>query len=241
MRSLANKVAVVAGASHGIGAAVAVALAREGCDVALIARSEDELEQTAYAVEREGRRAYICVTDISDLREVQHAVRHIREQFGRVDILYNGVAGSLEDDVYNADPQEIAHFMQSTLTGAIWLTQGLLPLMRSSQAHIVNIITDWAQPNTTGPSSFVAGKYGLLGFGQALSREVLAQGVRVTNILPGDVASDLSLDDSLETVIEQYGISKIPLSDLVEVILLTLKLDSAKVDQLILTPVDPEY
>jgi short-subunit dehydrogenase len=96
-------------------------------------------------------------------------------------------------------------------------------------------------PNTSGPSTFVAGKYGLLGFGQAVSKEVLPRGVRVTNILPGDVASDFSIDDNLQKVVGKYGISKIPLNDLVEIILLTLKLELAKIDQIVVTPIDPNY
>lgn len=238
MRSLVNTVGVIAGASRGIGAALAVALAREGCDVALLARSADGLAQTASAVEQAGRQACICVTDLAERQEIQQTVARIQARFGGVDLLYNGVAGTLEEDVYSADQEEIGHFIQSTLTGAIWLTQALLPLMRPP-AQIVNIITDWAQPNMAGPSTFVAGKSGLLGFGQALSQEVRGQGIRVTNLLPGDVASDLSLDQSLHSVRERYGNRKIALSEVVEVILLTFRLESATVDHLLLTPLDP--
>lgn len=241
MKSLTDKIAVVAGASRGIGRAVAITLARHGCDVVLVARDQGALLQTATEVKKTGRKALVCAADISNLNEIQHIVGQIQTTFGNVDILYNGVAGELEDTVYDADPDAIASFIQTTLVGAIWLTQALLPLMKGASAHIINIITDWAVSNTSGPSTFVAGKYGVLGFGQALSKEVLAQGVRVTNILPGDVASDLSIDDSLEEVTDTYGISKIPLNDLVEVILLILRLEIAKIDQIIMTPTDPQY
>ncbi len=238
MRSLENRVAVVAGASRGIGAALALALAREGCEVALLARSGEGLARTAQAIEPTGQHACLCVTDLTDWQAIQQTVGRIKARFGRVDLLYNGVAGSLEEDIFHAAPQEISTFLHSTLTGTIWLTQSLLPLMGEG-SHIVQIITDWAQPNTTGPSSFVAGKYGVLGFGQALSQEVRAQGIRVTNLLPGDVASELSLDEPLARVRERYGTSKMAVSELVEVILLILKLSSARVDHLLLTPVDP--
>jgi 3-oxoacyl-[acyl-carrier protein] reductase len=241
MKTLIDKIAVVAGASRGIGRAVAITLAHHGCDVALIARDREALCKTATEVKMAGRHALVCAIDMANLHEIQQAAEQIQRTFGTVDILYNGVAGSLEDDIYNAEPTAIARFVQTTVTGAIWLTQALLPLMHGPDAHIMNIVTDWAMPNTSGPSTFVAGKYGLLGFGQALSKEVLAQGVRVTNILPGDVASDLSLHASVAEVTEKYGISKIPLSDLVEVIVLILKLDLAKIDQIIITPADPQY
>jgi len=241
MKTLTDKIAVVAGASRGIGRAVAITLARHGCDVALIARDREALCNTATEVQMAGRQALVCAIDIAHLQEVQQAAEEIQAAFGTVDIFYNGVAGALEDDIYHAEPAAIAHFVHTTLTGSIWLTQVLLPLMHGSDAHIINIVTDWAMPNTTGPSTFVAGKYGILGFGQALSKEVLAQGVRVTNILPGDVASDLSPHASVAEVTEKYGISKIPLSDLVEVIVLILKLDLAKIDQIIITPADPQY
>jgi NADP-dependent 3-hydroxy acid dehydrogenase YdfG len=241
MKTLTDKIAVVAGASRGIGRAVAITLARHGCDVALLARDREALCKTASEVNMTGRQALVCAIDMANWREVQQAVEQIQATFGIVDILYNGVAGALEDNIYNAEPGAIANFVQTTLTGSIWLTQALLPLMQRPGAHIINIITDWAMPNTCGPSTFVAGKYGVLGFGQALSKEVLAQGVRVTNILPGDVASDLSIHASVAEVTEKYGISKIPLSDLVEVIVLILRLDLAKIDQIIITPADPQY
>lgn len=241
MKSLTGKIAVVAGASRGIGRAVAIALARHGCDIALIARDQKELAQTATEVKEAGQKTIVCAIDIANLEEVQQAAEQIQKTFGSVDILYNGVAGSLEENIYDADPSAIANFIQATLTGTIWLTQSLLPLMKGPDAYVINIITDWAMPNTSGPSTFVAGKYGLLGFGQALSKEVLAQGVRVTNILPGDVASDFGIDTSLKEVTDTYGISKIPLCDIIEVILLLLRLDLAKIDQIIITPIDPNY
>lgn len=241
MRTLTDKVAVISGASRGIGRAVAVTLARHGCDLALVARNQIELERTAKEVRKTGRQAMVYALDITNLREVHQAANQISSDFGHVDILYNGISGNLENDIYTAEPTAIANFVQTTLVGSIWFTQALIPLMKRPTTHIINIITDWAMPNTSGPSTFVAGKYGLLGFGQALAKEVLEQGIRVTNILPGDVASDLSIDDSIQTVSEHYGISKVPLGDLVEVIVLILKLDLAKIDQIIITPLDPQY
>jgi len=242
MKSLINKVAVLAGANGGIGSAVALSLAQEGCNLVLLARNGEQLQQTADEIKSlTDCKVLVCPTDLSSFAAVQQTIARIQRVFKRVDILYNGVAGRLEDSIFEANPEEIGYFIQSTLTGTIWLTQGLLPLMPGSEAHIVNMITDWAMPNTSGPSTFVAGKYGLLGFGQALSKEALPRGVRVTNILPGDVASNLPLQKNTEEVVETYGVSKIPLSDIVNVILLCLKLELAKIDQLVLTPVDPEY
>jgi NAD(P)-dependent dehydrogenase (short-subunit alcohol dehydrogenase family) len=241
MKSLQNTVAVIAGASKGIGAAVAVALAREGCDLALIARNEAGLEKTADLVRQAGRQALVCPTDLSNSESVQTAANKIGETYKQVDVLYNGVAGGLEKNIFDAQPAQVDLFIRTTLTGSIWLTHAMMPLMNPTESHVINMISDWALPRTSSPSTYVAGKYGLLGFGWALSKEALPKGVRVTNILPGDIASRLTLDDGPELAAEKFGTSKIPLIDFVNVVLLILKLQVAKIDYLIMTPSDPNY
>ncbi len=240
MRSLKNCVAVVTGASRGIGRAVAIALAREGCDIVAVARDAEALEGTARSVRAARQRAFVQPTDLSRLLDIEATVDAIQRLTPRVDILYNGAAGQAEEDIYGIDCRQIGDFIQSTLTGTIWLTKLLLPVMPAG-SHIINIVTDWALPNSGGPSTFVAGKCGILGFGQALSKEVIKKGIRVTNILPGDVASDLALDDGIAAVAARHGEKMIPLADLIGIMLAAIRLDSAKIDQIVITPSDPNY
>lgn len=241
MKSLNGKIAVVTGASKGIGAALAITLAREGCDIILVARNKDGLMKTADEVKKTGKQALVISADVSNLKEIERIGNEIQSNFDRVDILYNGIGDDLEDDIFEADPERLAYSIQTVLIGNMCVTQKILPFMKESGGHVINVITDWAMPNTNGPSIFVAGKYGLKGFGQALSKEVIANGVKVTNILPGDTASEFGVDDQLELVTKKYGDKKISLADILAIILLCLKLESSKIDQVLISPINPEY
>src|SRR5262245_59253092 len=107
MRSLNGKVAVIAGGSKGIGAGVALALAREGCDVALIARRTALLEGVAAKIRDAGSKAVICSGDLAVQADVVRMTDTIKAELGRVDILYNGVAGNLEADIFGAEPEKV--------------------------------------------------------------------------------------------------------------------------------------
>lgn len=240
MNEIRQKKAVVAGASRGIGAAFAVCLARAGYDVALIGRAKSDLGKTAARIIDAGRNAVVCAGDLGKHRDVEEMVSKIEQEFGYVDVLYNGVAGTVDAPLSEVSEAEVEEMVRDTVVGTIWLTKGLLPIVNEGGC-ILNIITDWAMPNSSGPTTFVAAKYGVLGFGQALAREVVGRRIKVTNVLPGDTASDVDIDEPMTSIERMYGDSKMPLSELIKVLLLAISLKNARIDEIVLTPTDPGY
>lgn len=243
MKTLVDKVAVVTGASYGIGKALAITLAREGCDLVLIARDKDNLGETAKRVKNEGRSALVCPTDITDYSQVEAMVSAIKSKHNKVDILFNGAAIWVDSDLENTDPVQIKSLIETILTGTLWVTKSLLPLMeKSEEAHIVNQITDWGLPGSHGPAPFSAAKFGVYGFGQSFSKEAVKKGILVTNIFPGEVASTYDIDDDVDQVIGTEGNAKIPLSDMVNAVIFALKQSIAtKIDTIVMTPSNADY
>lgn len=108
-KKLEGKVAVITGASYGIGRAVAIGLAQEGCDLVLVARDQAGLEQTAQRIRQEGRTVLVVPTDVGDVEQVKAFVQKVAEKFKHIDILFNGASASSsgEDTLRNLDYDRI--------------------------------------------------------------------------------------------------------------------------------------
>lgn len=240
--NLKNKVAVVTGASYGIGKAVAIGLAREGCDTVLVARGEDGLEQTARRVRELNRKAIICKADISKSDNIHEIADIVRAEFSHLDILWNGAFGWIEGPIEENDEDELSYFIDSSVRGPILLTKTLMPLLlKSPTPHIINIVADWEFPEMDGITAFIAAKRALAGMGIALAREKKGK-IRVTNLHPADVASGegYDVDDPIQDVMEKTKKTMIPLGELVDLVILILKLEGTVVHQIDIKPINQE-
>ncbi|HXF81566.1 MAG TPA: SDR family oxidoreductase [bacterium] len=182
--SLEGRVALVTGASRGIGRATALALSERGVRVAAVARSAADLQAVAAA---RGQGEILAVpADVSRADDVREAVRRAREAFGAVDILVNNAGIGIYAPIEQLREEDWDAMMAVNLKSVFLCCQAVLPLMRARRrGHIVNIasIRAWqATPRTTG---YATTKFGLLGFSQALAQEVIADGIRVSVISPG--------------------------------------------------------
>lgn len=242
MLSLQNKVALVTGASYGIGKAVAIGLAREGCKVILVARNEDGLNATAERIKAHGGEAIICKADISSLDDI-HKIAHItKEKFSHLDILWNGACGWIEGPIESNDEKELAYFLDSSVKGTILLTKTLMPLLLDATfPHIINVVADWEFPVMDGLTAFIATKRAIAGMGIALAKEKMGK-VKITNIHPADVASgdEYDIDDSVQDVLRKTENAMIPLGELVDLVLLILKLEGTIVHQIDIKPLNQE-
>jgi 3-oxoacyl-[acyl-carrier protein] reductase len=213
---------VVTGASRGLGRATALAFARQGAHVAILARSSEGLSETA------GQGPLDCPllampTDLTRHPSVVQSADEILRQFGRVDVLVHNAAGWVTGALDGLDPATAAEIVLSTVVGAMWLTQRLLPGLRASKhACIINVASTAALPGADPAHSsvaFVAAKRGLVGFGEALGTELRPQGIGVTNLYPGAFHSDSPLAASAERVRRDFGPEAMGAADVVDAIL----------------------
>ncbi|MHA6204232.1 SDR family NAD(P)-dependent oxidoreductase [Dyella soli] len=191
-RRLDGRVALVTGASSGIGEATALALAEAGARVAVAARRRERLEALAARLEALGAEPLLLVADLASESEAQRIVAETEARYGRLDILVNNAGVMYLEPVAEADLGRWRHMLELNVLGLIASTQAALPGMRARRdGHIVNIASTAgriANPNSAGYS---ASKFGVVGFSEALRREVYQHNIRVSVIEPGVVETEL--------------------------------------------------
>jgi len=186
---LTDSVAVVTGASSGVGEATARRLADEGCRVALVARREERLEALAAEVGRE--RALPVPTDVTDTDAVEAMVEAVVEEFGAVDILVNNAGVLFGDPVAESDPADFDDLLDVNLRGAMYVTRAALPHVLDGGGHVLTVSSMNAQYPAAGASAYTASKYGVNGFCDSLRREMSDEDVRVTVVMPGPIQSEM--------------------------------------------------
>lgn len=187
---LSGKVALVTGASSGVGEATAKALAREGCAVALAARREDRLEAVASDIEND--RTLVVPTDVSDEDDVEAMVEETRAEFGGVDILVNNAGVLLGDYVADADRDDFRTQVEVNLLGVMNATRAALPdMLDSGGGHVVAVSSMNAQYPAEGGSAYTASKCGVNGFCGSLRKEMSGEDVRVSVVMPGPVETEM--------------------------------------------------
>lgn len=188
---LSGKVALVTGASRGIGLAIARALASEGCDLIITGRTESALKTAGRKLSRKKVRVVTQVTDVRDPRSVHALASVAKKQFRRVDILINNAGISQPSlTVENLDYDTWRDVIDTNLTGMFLVTHEILPLMHRGGA-IANNLSIAATRVFPGLSAYDASKYGALGFTDTLREELRPKGIRVIALLPGATDTDI--------------------------------------------------
>jgi NAD(P)-dependent dehydrogenase (short-subunit alcohol dehydrogenase family) len=190
---LDGRVAVVTGASSGLGAAFAVALAEAGADVVLAARRTDKLAATATAVEDAGRRAITHTTDVADPDQCAAVVREAMTELGRVDVLINNAGVGTAVPALHEHPDDFRRVLDVNLMGAYWMAQACANEMRSGSS-IVNVASTLAFIAGPAPqAAYAASKAGLIGLTRDLSAQWAGRkGIRVNALAPGYVATEMT-------------------------------------------------
>ena len=190
--TLQDRVALVTGASSGIGEATALALAARGARVAVAARRRDRLEALSDRIRTAGGTAHVVVADFSDEVQAQRAVADAEAEFGRLDILVNNAGVMYLEPVESADLSRWRHMLELNLLGLIAATQAALPGMRRRRdGHIVNVSSTAGRLAMANGAAYVATKFGVVGFSESLRKEVYADNLRVSVIEPGVVETEL--------------------------------------------------
>lgn len=199
---LENKLAFITGGGRGIGREIALTFAREGANVVVVARSENQVAQVAEEIQNEfGVNALGVVCDVADVESVSKAFAATKEHFGTMpDILVNN-AGIAESAPFHKTSDELWHrIIEINLTGTFYCTREALPSMLEKQwGRIINIASIAGKAGAPYIAAYVASKHGVVGMTRSLAVEVAAKGITVNAICPGYV----------ETEMAQYAIDNI--------------------------------
>lgn len=196
-----NRTVLVTGASRGIGAAIALGLAKRGYDIALndIARQKDELDGVAAEIEALGRRAVIALADVSDKRAVEAMARSVAEAFGHIDAVVNNAGILIAGDVDGLKEEYWDNVMNVNAKGTFLVIQALLPMMKARKyGRIVNIASIGGKHGAPSQAHYSASKAAVMGFTRVLAQEVGADGITANCVCPGIILTDMgrvNLDD----------------------------------------------
>jgi NADP-dependent 3-hydroxy acid dehydrogenase YdfG len=191
-KRLVGKVAVVTGASSGIGEATAIALASEGAKVAVVARRVERLEALVEKIMASGGQAFSYPADIAHESEVKATIDQILADHGQVDILVNNAGVMLLGSIDGADTEEWRRMVNVNLLGLIYAVHAVLPAMKSQQSgHIVNISSVAGRYVIPTCAIYCATKWGVCAFSEGLRQETVKDKIRVTLIEPGGVSTEL--------------------------------------------------
>lgn len=251
---LQNAVAIITGASSGIGAASALQFAARGMRLSLWARDEARLHEVATLAKANGSPAVLpLLCDIRDEGQIAHALAVTLQQFGRIDILINSAGLSLNGEVDGYSSEDWRTVIETNLTGTFFTCRAVLPAMKQQKSgQIINISSGAGRNGIKNMAAYCASKFGVVGFTEALALEVRRDNIRVSALLPGSVATNFSRTAKRESLIEStmiettteesptIGYSLLP-SEVASVILAMLEQPSqAWLSEVVLRPLDLE-
>jgi 3-oxoacyl-[acyl-carrier protein] reductase len=198
MESLRNKVALVTGASKGIGKAIALALAAEGVHVGLVARTEKDVQAVAEEVQKAGVKAAYATADVSNREQVESAVERLRNELGAIDILINNAGTGTFGKFLELEPEVWEQQVKINLFGVYYTTRAVLPQMiERKSGDIVNISSTAGKTGAAITSAYSASKFAVFGLSESLMQEVRKHNIRVTALAPSTVVTDLAYSADL--------------------------------------------
>jgi len=192
MANLEGRVALVTGASRGIGKAIAVRLAAAGAFVVAAARA-DNAAATAAAIQATGGKAESVSVDVTDAESVKAFIAGTMERHGRIDILVNNAGITRDTLLLRMKREDWDAVLQTNLTAAFACSQAVLkPMLKQQGGRIVNITSVVGQAGQAGQANYAASKAGLIGFTKALAQEVASRNITVNAVAPGLIETDMT-------------------------------------------------
>ncbi|HEY3926778.1 MAG TPA: SDR family NAD(P)-dependent oxidoreductase [Candidatus Koribacter sp.] len=189
---LSSQVAVVTGASRGIGAAIARRLAIMGASVVLTARSTAALSRTAQSIRENGGQCEAVPCDLSNLAQVEALGRAVEKKLGRIDVLVNNAGiGNFSGKLYALAPDDWDRILNTNLRGPYYMIRTFAPMMvRANSGMIINISSLAGKNPLANGAAYAASKWGLNGLSYSLAEELRGNNIRVSVISPGSVATE---------------------------------------------------
>ena len=210
MARLQGRVALVTGASQGIGRACALALAAEGAKIAAAARNEEKLAAVVQEISKAGGEAAAFRMDVASEDEVKAATKAALEKFGKIDILVNNAGITRDTLVLRMKRADWDAVINTNLTGAHLCTQAVLSsMLKQRWGRIINITSIFGQMGQTGQANYSAAKAGLIGLTRAVAREVASRSITVNAVAPGYI--ETAMTEALPGELKETVMKLIPL------------------------------
>ena len=187
---LDGKIAVITGASRGLGRAMAIELGAAGAKLALVGRDRAKLEETAVLA---GSESAVFITDVTKEDQVRALEEGVKQRFGAVDILINNAGMNIRKPMVEYTLDEWNTVMDSNLTSVFLVTRSFIPMMRGrGWGRIINLASMMSHISLPGRTAYSASKAGMLGITRALAQELAADGITVVAISPGPFATEIN-------------------------------------------------
>ena len=223
MENLKGKKALITGGNKGLGKATAIALAKEGVDVAITGRNEEQLVATVNELKSLGVSATYAVFDVGNYDEVKKGIQSIFASFETIDILINNAGIAAFGSFNDMDVTTWSNIIQTNVMGMYYVTKEVLPhLIAKNQGDIINVSSTAGLTGNPNTSAYSASKFAVIGLSEALMKEVRKNNIRVCTLTPSTIASDMSISlgiakkEDVETVLQP--------EDFAELIIASLKL-----------------
>lgn len=210
---LQNQIALVTGASRGIGQAIALNLGRQGATVIATATSDEGAARISAYLQEAGVKGQGMVLNVTDLEQVKAVIAAIEAQYGAVSILVNN-AGITRDNVFmRMKDDEWEDIMDTNLRSAFWLSRAVIrSMMKARAGRIINIASVIGVVGNPGQANYAAAKAGLIGFTRSLAREVGSRNITVNCVAPGFIDTDMTRnlpEDYKEKLLEQIALGRL--------------------------------
>lgn len=196
VQRLRDRVAVVTGASRGIGRAIAVALAAEGAKIAInYASNSTAADQLVEEITAAGGEATAIQADVSKVDSVDALIKTVTDQWGRIDILVNNAGITRDTLLLRMKPEDWQAVIDTNLTGVFLCTRAVSKLMlKQKSGRIINIASVAGQMGNPGQANYSAAKAGVIGFTKTVAKELASRGITVNAVAPGFIATDMTKD-----------------------------------------------
>jgi len=210
MFSLRDRIALVTGASQGIGRATALALAQAGAKVVCAARNAEKLTGVVAEIAAAGGEGFAVPMDVADSGQIKAGFKQVLERFGRLDILVNNAAITRDALAVRMKSEDWDAVLRTNLTGAhVCIQQALAVMMRQRAGRIINVASIVAEMGNAGQANYVAAKAGLVGLTKAIAIEIASRNITVNAVAPGFIITPMT--DPLPDKVKEDLNARIPL------------------------------
>ncbi|SFD16726.1 3-ketoacyl-ACP reductase [Algibacter pectinivorans] len=222
MEVIKGKKAIITGGSRGLGKATAIALAKEGVDVAITGRNENTLKETVTELKALGVNAFYAVFDVSNYQDVQKGINKLITDLGTVDILVNNAGIAAFGTFNDMTVEDWTQIIQVNVMGMYYVTKEVLPnLIEKNEGDILNVSSTAGLTGNAQTSAYSASKFAVIGMSESLMKEVRKNNIRVCTLTPSTIATDMALDLGITDGNEEKVLQP---EDFAELIVASLKL-----------------
>ena len=213
MFDLNNKVAIITGASQGIGRTIALVFAKTGANVICIARSESKIKELCLEITGQGGQASPIACDVGDGDAFANAIKSVTNEYGKLDILINNAGITRDALLMRMNDTQWDEVLNTNLKGAFYgMKSAIRPMMKNKYGRIINITSIVGLTGNPGQANYAASKAGLIGMTQSIAKEVGTRGITVNCIAPGWIDTEMTVDlseNSKKDLLDRIPIGKI--------------------------------